>query len=76
MKNFLARWVWQLIESEAQAAMTHRVVTFHNALINRGQIAPVPSKNVYPPGRSLQPVGSYASGLPLRMSASSAKRAD
>ncbi len=48
----------------------------HRALINRGQIAPIPPKEAYPPGRSLQPVGSYASGLPSSMSDSSARRAD
>ncbi len=76
MGDFLTRWICRIIESEAQAAMTHRIILFHRALINRGQIAPIPPKEAYPPGRSLQPVGSYASGLPSSMSDSSARRSD
>jgi len=44
MRNLLARWIWKLIEPEAQAAMTHRILLFHRALINRNQIAPISPK--------------------------------
>ena len=44
MKNLLARWIWMFIEPEVQAAMTHRILLFHKALIDRDQIAPISPK--------------------------------
>jgi len=35
-------WLWQLIENRVEAAITRRIVLFHNALIERKQIKPPP----------------------------------
>lgn len=33
-------WLWRQIESHVEAAITRRIVAFHSALIERGQITP------------------------------------
>ena len=39
-------WLWRLFESRVETAITNRIVTFHEALIDRGQIsAPGPCGN-------------------------------
>lgn len=35
-------WLWKKIEPKFQAAITNRILLFHEAMINRGQIKPIP----------------------------------
>lgn len=36
----MSKLIWRLIDRRVDAAITARIVTFHNAMVERGQIAP------------------------------------
>jgi hypothetical protein len=41
-EKLMLEWAWRRLEPRIQALITDRIVTFHNALVERGQIAPPP----------------------------------
>ena len=43
VKESAEKWLWKRIEPFVQTVVTERVVLFHNAMIERGQILPVES---------------------------------
>ncbi len=38
-------WIWRLLAARVDSAITMRLVTFHRALIERGQIEPISPKS-------------------------------
>ncbi len=34
-------WIWALFKLRVDAAITNRIVTFHQAMLKRGQIRPI-----------------------------------
>jgi hypothetical protein len=42
-------WLWKLFEPYVQAAITHRIIMFHDALVERQQIPPITKENKLQP---------------------------
>ena len=38
-------WLWRALESHIDALVTTRIVRFHEAMLARGQIKPIPQKS-------------------------------
>jgi hypothetical protein len=41
----MMNWIWRLLAPRVDSAITMRLVTFHRALIARGQIEPISPKS-------------------------------
>ena len=44
-KGISMNWIWRLLAARVDSAITMRLVTFHRALIERGQIEPISPKS-------------------------------